>query len=147
MDPSAARITASERARAAFEAMKKRQSVAANGRRMRERIHHVKWAVVATGVIVGLSVIALYKDWLPQSQRTSVQSKAIDGFGESRTGQVRLHVTGNVCHDLKFNNDTGMYVKGSVVPCRIEAGPDGPGATPSAAGARLNSIRDAFTGR
>ncbi len=148
MDPTAGRTTASERAQADFKQMKQRQSSAATGRRARERWHHVKWAVIATAAIAVLVIVAVQKGWVPESQRSAVQSSFVDRFGETRTGQVRRHVSGNMCHELLFDNVSGRYTDGLVVPCRVEdESAQIPGQVPRGAGQRLNSIRDAFTGR
>lgn len=148
MEPNAGRTTANERAQAAFKQMKQRQSSAASERRGRERWRHVKWAVAATVVIVVLAVVAVQRDWIPESQRSTVQSSMVDKFGETRAGQVRRHVSGNTCHELVFDNASGRYTKGVVVPCRAEDGSEpNPGQVPRAAGQRLNAIRDAFAPR
>ena len=140
-------LTAIERARIAYEMMMARQRDVANARRSRERSRTVRLAVVLGGAFAILVGTAIYNGWLPTSLRSSVLSfRADDGkFVETRTGQIRSFIKGNTCQELQFNNDRGVYVGGKYVPCQVETKREV--APPAPKGARVNSIRDAFSGR
>lgn len=135
-------MTAIERARTAYERMMQHQRAIAEERRGRERARTIR--MIGAGVLV-LAILlgtAAYNGWLPASLFAFGGDDA-GQFGTTRTGQVRSFVAGNTCQELQFNNERGVYVRGNLVPCqavKLEA-------SPPAKGARMNSIRDAFTSR
>jgi hypothetical protein len=138
-------LTAIERAHAAYELMLMRKRHAVLLRQARERRRRVRFGVCA-GLLVAMFLgTAIHNGWFPTSFRSSVLARAgaPGGFFETRTGQVRSVVKGETCRELQFSNDSGTYVSGSLVPCevtvrKVEPPPE------SSAGARVNSIRDAF---
>jgi hypothetical protein len=151
MSPPAAPSTALERARIAYDQMKRREYNAAMKQRSRARTRNIALAVTL-GVTVALVLgIAIYNGGMPTSLRSSTSDMRADNggkFGAARTAQVRSHIKGNTCQELQFSNDIGTFVGGSLVPCVAEPKREsvlpllpGPGASK---GARVNSIRDAF---
>jgi hypothetical protein len=147
MSSNDVQLTAVERARIAYERMTARQRDVAQVRRSRERSRTVKLVTVLVGALAMLIGTAIYNGWLPTTLRSSVLSfRADDGkFVETRTGQIRRFIKGNTCQELQFNNDRGVYVGGAYVPCQVESKREVPPPPPK--GARVNSIRDAFSGR
>ena len=147
MSPNAAPLTAIERARLAYEQMKRRQHDAAVQRRARERSRNITLAVICGGTLAAdrrhRDLQRLDADTRCARRRTKCATT--DKFDETRTGQVRSFVKGNTCQELQFNNDSGVYVGGNLVPCDGESKPRAAAATATPKGARLNSIRDAFT--
>lgn len=151
MSTHASAPTAVERARIAYEQMKLREYNAEMKRRSRARTRNI-----ALGVTVGVAVVllvgaAIYNGGMPTSLRSSAQDMRADNggkFGAARTAQVKSFVRGNTCQQLQFSNDSGTFVSGSLVPCETESKRE-PLAVPppasTAKGARINSIRDAFT--
>jgi hypothetical protein len=138
-------MNAIERARAAYEEMMQRQRDVAMVRQARDHKRKVR-VMVALGTVAGLLFgVALYNGWLTQGLRSTLL--AGDGstkrFGETRTGQVRTMMQGNTCKELNFSNDSGSYVSGNLVACEQVVTRDPKPAASS--GARVNSIRDAFT--
>ncbi len=147
MSPNAAPLTAIERARLAYEEMKRRQHGVAVQRRARERSRNITLAA-----IVGGSVAAYrgHRD-LQRRDADSLRATAHEVRGdrtrtsEARTGQVRSYVKGNTCRELQFDNDSGTFVGGSLVLC--DPGEKSSGAEPQLAtpnAARFNSIRGGF---
>ena len=143
--------TALERARIAYEQMKRREYNAAMKQRARAR--NIALAVTL-GVTVALVIgIAIYNGGMPASLRSSANDMRADSggkFGEARTAQVRSFVKGNTCQELQFNNDSGALIGGSLVPCEAEPKREPlqslpPPPASAAKGVRLNSVRDAFT--
>jgi len=147
MSPNGMQLTAIERARIAYERMMAQQRDIAEVRRSRERSRTVKLVTILVGALTMLIGTAIYNGWLPTSLRSSVLAlRADDGkFVETRTGQIRSFIKGNTCQELQFNNDRGVYVGGKYVPCQVESKREV--APPPPKGARVNSIRDAFSGR
>jgi hypothetical protein len=147
--------TALERARLAYEQLKRREHAAAMKRHARERTRNIVLAVTL-GVVVALGLgISVHQGWMPTPLRTTAnEPRAVDNskFGETRTAPIRSFVKGNTCQEMQFNNDSGIYVKGALVPCEAESKREAseylpllPGANPGATkGQRLNSVRDAF---
>ncbi len=142
--------TALERARIAYEQMKRREYNAAMKRRSRARTRNI--ALAATlGITVSLVLgITIYNGGMPTSLRSSTNDMRADNggkFGAARTAQVRSHIKGNTCQELKFSNDSGTFVGGNLVPCEAEPKREPLAAAPSSTpkGARVNSIRDHFT--
>jgi len=151
MRPNAEPLTAVERARLAYEQMKRREHHAAMTRRARARTRNIALALtMAVMLSLGLG-LSIYKDWMPASLRSSAHDMRADSggrFGQDRTAQVRSHIKGNTCQELKFSNDSGALLGGSFVPCEPESKREAvfpllPGPNPK--GPRLNSIRDAFS--
>jgi hypothetical protein len=144
-------LTAIERARLAYELMVRRKREAIRRRRSEERSRTIKLLAVGGILLAGLTGTAIYNGWVPKSSLRSMtwapRTLEEDNFSETRTGQVRSFVKGNTCQELQFNNDSGAYVGGSLVPCQAEVKRDPVPQPPEAKGARLNSIRDAFTPR
>ena len=140
-------LTAIERTRIAYALMMVRQRDAAMQRRTRERARTVKLVTAFIGLLMLFAGTAIYNGWVPTSLRSSVLAFRTDDakFGETRTGQVRSFIKGNTCQELQFSNDSGAYVGGNFVPCQAEVKRDA--APPPPKGARVNSIRDAFTSR
>lgn len=149
MSPNAAPMTAIERARLAYEEMKRRQHGAEVQRRARERSRNVTLAVIVAGALLFIAGIAIYNG-MPDSLRATAHEVRGDRTrtSEARTGQVRSYVKGNTCRELQFNNDSGTFVGGSLVACdpgeksRESSGAQVQPATPR--GSRMNSIRDGF---
>lgn len=151
MRTDAAPSTALERARIAYEEMQRREYNAAMKRRARARARNIALAATVgttVALVIGLSV---YNGWMPTSLRTAAHDMRADTggkFAEGRTAQVRSFVKGNTCQELKFSNDSGALVGGSLVPCEAEPKREPlamPPPSSTAKGARVNSIRDAFT--
>mgnify|MGYP001255518827 FL=1 len=151
MSTNATASTALERARIAYEQMKRREYNAVMKRRSRARARNI--ALAATlGVTVALVLgITIYNGGMPTPLRSSAHDMRADNggkFGAARTAQVRSHIKGNTCQELQFSNDIGTFVGGSLVPCEAEPKREPLTALPppsAAKGTRLNSIRDAFT--
>lgn len=139
-------LTASERARLAYELMVYRQLEAAVRLRSQQRSRAVLVAVLCAGLGALVLGSAIYNNWLPTSLRSAtLMRKADDGnFGETRTAPVRSFIKGNTCRELEFNNDRGAYIRGSLIPCEVETKRLAP---PPIQGDRVNSIRDVFTTR
>jgi len=142
--------TAIERARLAYEQMKRRQHNAAVLQRARDRSRNIKLAVTAVTMIVLFLGITIHNGWLPTPLRSSAQEpRMVDNskFGETRIAPIRTFVKGNTCQEMQFNNDLGIYVKGALVPCEVETTrePYVPLLPSPNKGARANSIRDGFT--
>jgi hypothetical protein len=91
-----------------------------------------------------LLACTVHYDLVPAPLRSASLSRnsADADFGKTRTGQVRSYVRGDTCQELQFNNVSGGYVAGALVPCDTILRKE---AVPSSAGHRVNSIRDAFT--
>ena len=142
--------TAIERARLAYEQMKRRQYNAVALQRARDRSRTIKLVVTAVTMIVLFLGITIHNGWLPTSLRSSAQEpRMVDNskFGESRIAPIRSFVKGNTCQEMQFNNDLGIYVQGALVPCETETKrePYVPLLPNPNKGARGNPIRDAFT--
>jgi hypothetical protein len=124
MSRDAAPSTALERARIAYEQLKRREHNAALKRRARERTRNIVLAVImgfAVAVGLGLSV---HNDWMPTAQRSAMnepRGASNSKFGETRTAPIRSFVKGNTCQEMQFDNDKGIYVKGALVPCEAES--------------------------
>jgi hypothetical protein len=151
MSTNSSAPTALERARIAYEQMKRREYNAEMKRRSRARTRNIALAVTL-GVTVALLVgAAIYNGGMPTPLRatTNDMRAAIGGkFGEARTAQLKSFVRGNTCQQLQFNNDTGLFTAGSLVPCEADPKrePLQELPPPSAAkGVRVNSIRDHFS--
>jgi hypothetical protein len=150
MSPNAAPVTAIERARLAYEEMKRRQHSVEVQRRARERSRNITLAGVVAAALLLVAGIAIYNGGMPDSLRATTHEGRGDRTRstEARTGQVRSYVKGNTCRELQFNNDSGTFVGGSLVACdpneknRESSAVQGQPATPN--GARLNSIRGGF---
>jgi len=151
MSTNAAPVTAIERARLAYETMKRRQHGVEMQRRARERSRNITLAAVMAATLLIVAGIAIYNGGMPESLRATANEARGDRTrtSEARTGQVRSYVKGNTCRELQFNNDSGMFVGGSLVACdpgeksRESSGVQAQPAMPN--GARLNSIRGGFT--
>jgi hypothetical protein len=158
MRTDAAPSTALDRARIAYEQLKRREHDAAMRRRARERTRNIVLAV-SVGFMAALSLgVSVYQGWMPTPLRSAAQeSRAVDKgkFSETRTAPIRTFVKGNTCQEMHFNNDKGIYVKGELVPCQPEAKrglsdfmPLLPSSSSNAGASkeqRMNSIRDSFT--
>jgi hypothetical protein len=150
MNPNAAPSTALERARTAYDQMKRREYNAVMKQRSRARARNIALAVTL-GVTVALVLgVTIYSGGMPTSLRSSANDMRADRggkFGEQRTAQVRSHIKGNTCQELQFNNDKGVYVRGALVQCETESKREAilPLLPSPNKGARANSIRDAFT--
>jgi hypothetical protein len=154
MRTDAAPSTALERARIAYEQLKRREHDAATKRRARERTRNIVLAVfMACAVAISLG-ISVHNGWMPTSLRSATNEPRVadnSKFGETRTAPIRSFVKGNTCQEMQFSNDKGIYVKGALVPCEVETKretvfPLLPSPNASATkGPRVNSIRDAFT--
>jgi hypothetical protein len=149
MSPNSAPLTAIERARVAYEDMKRRQHSAEVQRRARERSRNITLAAIVAGTLVLVAGIAIYNGG-PESLRATAHEARGDRTrtSEARTGQIRSYVKGNTCRQLQFNNDSGIFVGGSLVPCdpgekSREASGQGEPVAPN--GARLNTIRGGFS--
>jgi hypothetical protein len=150
MSPNAAPVTAIERARLAYDMMKRRQHGVEVQRRARERSRNIILAAVVAAALLLVAGIAIYNGGMPDSLRATAHEGRGDKTrtSDSRTGQVRSYVKGNTCRELQFNNDSGTFVGGSLVLCdpgeksrepsSVQAQP------PTPNGARLNSIRGGF---
>ena len=150
MIPNASPLTAIERARLAYEDMKRRQHGAEVQRRARERSRNITLAAVVAGALLLVGGIAIYNGGMPDSLRATAHEVRGDRTrtSEARTGQVRSYVKGNTCRQLQFNNDSGTFVGGNLVPCDPGEKMRDPGVQPQPAapnGARFNSIRDGFS--
>jgi hypothetical protein len=142
--------TAIERARLAYEQMKRRQYNAVALQRARDRSRNIKLVVTAVTMIVLFLGISIHNDWLPTSLRSSAQEpRMVDNskFGETRIAPIRSFVKGNTCQEMQFNNDLGIYVQGALVPCEVETKrePYVPLLPSPGKGVRANSVRDGFT--
>jgi hypothetical protein len=156
MSRDAAPSTALERARIAYEQLKRRENAAAMKRRARERTRNIVLAAfMACAVAISLG-ISVHNGWMPTSLRSATNEPRVadnSKFGETRTAPIRSFVKGNTCQEMLFSNDKGTYVKGALVPCEVESKRDAaahlpllPGPNASATkGQRMNSVRDAFT--
>lgn len=159
MSRAAAPSTALERARIAYEQLKRREHVAAMNRRARDRTRNIVLAVIM-GFVVALSLgISVHQGWMPTPLRSATnEQRVVDGskFSETRTAPIRSFVKGNTCQEMQFSNDKGIYVKGALVPCEVESKrnglsdfmpllPSSSGGGSGSKGPRLNSIRDSFS--
>ncbi|MGH6768039.1 MAG: hypothetical protein ACRECO_03340 [Xanthobacteraceae bacterium] len=138
-------LTAIERAHAAYELMLTRKRHAVLMRQAREHRRRIKLGVGAGLLVAFFLGVAVYNGWFPSSFRSSVLTRAgaIGHFAETRIGQVRSVVKGDTCRELQFSNDEGIYIGGSLVSCDVAVRKVAP-PPESSAGARVNSIRDAF---
>jgi hypothetical protein len=142
-------LSAIERAHIAYELMMRRQREVALARLSRERTRTIYLIVFGVGFFTLLIGTAIYNNWLPTSSlRSAALSRSADDgkFAETRNGQVRSFIKGNTCQELQFSNDRGVYVGGNLVPCQAEVKRE-PQPEVDSKGARVNSIRDAFSGR
>jgi hypothetical protein len=147
MSPNAAPLTAIERARLAYEDMKRRQHSVELQRRARERSRNITLAAIVAAALLLIAGIGVYNGGMPDSLRATAHEVRGDRTRttEARTGQVRSYVKGNTCRQLQFDNDSGTFVGGSLVLC--DPGEKSSGAEPQLAspnGARFNSIRGGF---
>jgi hypothetical protein len=145
-------MTAIERARIAYNEMKRRQHGAEVQRRARERARNITLAGMVVGILLLTAGIAIYNGGMPDSLRSSASEGRNDRTRttEARTGAVRSYVKGNTCRELQFNNDSGTFVGGSLVACDPGEAKRDPGQiqqqqVPKPNGARINSIRDGFS--
>lgn len=136
-------LSAIDRVRIAYEQMVERKREAAMAREARERRRVVRLVVAGSAMIAMLICTAIYNDWLP-SARSFMPGDASAEFKKSRTGQVRSYVKGNTCQELQFNNASGTYIGGNLVPCDAPARRAAQESSVSS-GSRVFSIRDAFT--
>jgi hypothetical protein len=151
MSTSASPLTAIERARLAYDMMKRRQHGVEVQRRARERSRNITMAAIVAASLLLVAGIAIYNGGMPDSLRATTHEGRNDRTrtSEARTGQVRSYVKGNTCRELQFNNDSGTFVGGSLVACdpgektRDPSGVPTQTATPN--GARMNSIRGGFS--
>jgi hypothetical protein len=143
MSSNAEPLTAIERTRLAYQQMKRRQRLAAMKRRARDRTRNIALAVALAGTVLVLTGVAIYNDWTPTSLRSSAKETLANKRQKepARTAQIRSYIKGNTCRELRFDNDNGTLVGGSLVPCETEGKPP-PEETPE--GVRLNAIRDAL---
>jgi hypothetical protein len=134
-------LTALERARIAYQELERRRQAAADIRRRRARTRNTRVAIVC-GAFIGLLAGCLFfydvNDVFPPPER----SREVVNFEATRTGHVRSYVKGDTCQELQFDNVSGGYVGGALVPCGTVVRKEAPPAT---SGQRVNSIRDAFT--
>jgi hypothetical protein len=145
MNPTEKPLTAIARAHLAYELMVHRQREAILRQRSLERSRTITVVAICIGMAALILSTAIYNNWIPTSLRSAtLRNTDDDRFGETRTGQVRSFIRGNTCRELRFNNDRGVYVSGSLVPCEVEVRREAP---PPVKGERFNSIRDAFTTR
>jgi hypothetical protein len=154
MSPNAAPLTAIERARLAYDEMKRRQHGVEVQRRARERSRNITLAGVVVATLLLVAGIAIYNGGMPDSLRATAHEGRGDKTrtSQARTGQVRSHVKGNTCRELQFNNDSGTFVGGSLVACDpaeakrdpSQVQPQPQAQDPKPNGARINSIRDGF---
>ena len=140
---TAASSSALERARLAYEQMKRREYNAAMKRRSRARTRNIALAVTFGGTLAAIVGLSVYNGWTPTPLRTSASETRTDKARHeaARTVQIRSFVKGNTCQELQFNNDSGALVGGSLVDCDSKPKPPLE-LTPE--GKRLNSIRDAL---
>ena len=119
MGPSASSLTAIERARLAYDMMKRRQHGVEVQRRARERSRNITLAAIMVAALLLVAGIALYNGGMPDSLRATAHETRGDRTrsNEVRTGQVRSYVKGNTCRELQFNNDSGTFVGGNLVAC------------------------------
>jgi hypothetical protein len=137
MDQAYQPLSAVDRARIAYEEMLRHKQAAANVRRLRAQSRAARVAIVC-GAFIGLLVgCFIFYDLLP----APMHSRDDATFGKTRTGQVRSFVKGNICQELQFNNVSGGYVGGALVPCDTTVRKE---ATHQTSGQRVFSIRDAF---
>jgi hypothetical protein len=141
-------LTAIERARLAYDDMKRRQHSAEVQRRARERSRNITLAAIVAGALVLVAGIAVYNGGMPDSLRATAHEMRGDRTRTTaaRTGQVRSYVKGNTCRELQLNNDSGTFVGGSLVACDPGERSSEPHQVypPTPKGTRLNSIRDGF---
>lgn len=152
MRTDAAPSTALERARIAYEEMQRREYNAVLKRRARARTRNIVLAATFATTLVLILGLSIYNGWMPTPLRATANDMRADKggkFGEARTAKLRSYVKGNTCRELKFNNDSGALVGGSLVPCEAEPKREPLEALPppssSAKGARIHSVRDALT--
>jgi hypothetical protein len=153
---SSTATTAIERARLAYEQMKRRQYDAIAQKRARDRSRNIKLAASAAGMIAFFVGFAIYNASPPPDPLRSATEGANQAdnskFGETRTAPIRSFVKGNTCQEIHFNNDAGTYARGALVPCvnessRDAAVPAQPSSSPPPSpskGPRINAIRDGF---
>jgi hypothetical protein len=101
--------------------------------------------VAGAAMIAILLGTAIYNDWLPSARSILSGDNASAEFKKTRTGQVRSFVKGNTCQELQFNNASGTYVGGNLVPCDAPARRAEAQGNEATSGSRVFSIRDAFT--
>lgn len=139
-----ASLTAFERARIAYELMRRHKVAAAAERRIRERARVVRLLAIVASVMVVVIGSAIYGGWLPTAfDHADSETMGEEGrFEETRTGHVRSHYRGDTCRELQFSNSAGRYVGGVLVPCETVMKPQTvPRHSP------LEAIRGAFTVR
>jgi hypothetical protein len=148
MNTNTSASNALERARLAYEQMKRREYNAAMKRRARARARNIALAVsvgMTVTLVVGLSA---YNGWMPTPLRATTNDlrASVSKFDEGRPAQVRSHVKGNTCQELRFSNESGALIGGSFVPCENESKREAvlPLLPSPGKGPRLNSIRDSF---
>lgn len=152
MRTDAAPSTALERARIAYEEMQRREHIAAMRQRARARARNIALAAMVGTMLVLVIGLSLYNGWMPTPLRATTNDMRADKgskFGEARTTQVRSYVKGNTCQELKFSNDSGALIGGSLVPCEAEPKREPLAESslpppPAPKAPRLNSVRDAF---
>lgn len=148
---SAESLTAVERARLAYEQLKRREYNAVMKRRARARTRNIALALTVVITLTLCIGVSIYEGWMPESFRSSAHDRRADNgsrSGKEGTIPVRSYVKGNTCQELNFSNEDGALVSGSFVPCRNESKrelPPFPGSTNKGAGARVNAIRDSFS--
>lgn len=150
MSTHASAPTALERARIAYEQMKRREYNAEMKRRSRARTRNIALAATVGTTVAFLIGAAIYNGGMPTPLRSTAHDMRADNggkFGAVRTAQVKSFVRGNTCQQLQFSNDTGTFTGGSLVPCEAEPKREPLQELPppsTAKGARVNSIRDHF---
>jgi hypothetical protein len=145
MSPNAGPSSAIERARRAYDQMKRREHVAAARQRARERARNIALAATTGGAVALLIGLSIYNGWMPATLRSSAQDMRAEKRKEERprTAQIRSFIKGNTCRELRFNNDSGTLVGANLLPCEMENKPE-PLSPDTPEGARLNAIRDAL---
>jgi len=134
--------TAVARAHLAYALMQRRAREAAMQRHLRERSRNAKLVIAVMAMLILVVVTALYNDWTPSTLRVTERNDSQSRqTGQHTVGQVRSYAWGDVCRELQFNNRRGVYVDGEFVLCETFLKPE------ATQGARVNSIRDAFTNR
>jgi hypothetical protein len=134
---------AARRVRAAFDEMakRKRQALAARRKRVRtQALGLALLAVAASGVLVS---IGLYQGWFTLSlpQFAAGGRRAVPNhFDGTRTGYVRTHVRGSTCRDILFDNESGRFSDGNLVPCDTDAA----AKNKMNDAALVNALRDGF---
>jgi hypothetical protein len=137
-------MSAADRMRAAQAQAAGEKRRAAAARHARERSRHVAYVLLGCGALAVLIGIGMQSGWLPTgfAPPGKLRPAKSDAFAETRAGQIRMPLRGELCREVVFDNDSGRFTASNTTRC--DPAPEEIIELRSGTGGRLNAIRDSF---